>query len=92
MYYGGRWGNLRKMSLDTKMKSYPGAAAWKQQVEIMKSQIKNWETFKTWTKSGQKFGYVNSVYFVLEDTETTNEYCSTMSPSSQHSQDVWWVD
>lgn len=80
------------MSLDIKIKSYSGAGACKQQLETMKLQIKNWKTDKTWTKNGWKFGCVDNVYFVLEDIETTNEHCSTMSPSSQHSQDVWWVD
>lgn len=44
MYYEG---NLKKISLDIKIKSYPGAAACKQQVETMNSQIKNWKTDKT---------------------------------------------
>lgn len=36
------------MSLDLKMKSCQGAAAGKQQVKTMKSQLKNWKIDKTW--------------------------------------------
>lgn len=80
MYNRGKWGNLRKVSLDVNLNSYLGAAAQKQQLETLKTQRKNWKTGKIWQepRMDQNFGCVNNEYFVLEDAKTTRSaavYC-----------------
>lgn len=79
MYNGGRLGNLRKVSLNLKPKSYLWAATQNQQAETLKTQRKNWKADKISQEQriDKNFAYVNNVHFLLEVEATWSPaiYC-----------------